>query len=129
MEKEIKFVEGATLRKLSDTTPSFIKSKIDINCKRFTEWLRANARQNDKGDWWATIEIVESQKGVLYLRLDTFVPEKRTVEMPLDMPLENTTQSQYNSSEVVRNTVYSQGVSQKEIESFGKEINVDEIPF
>ena len=68
-----------------EEAPEFIKGTIGINPKMLLEWCKTQREHiNEKG--WMNLDLKKSQKGTLYLQLNTWkpTPRKDTVDADFD---------------------------------------------
>ena len=63
-----KFITGLFTKKPSPKAPSFLKAKVSIKKQDFIGWLE----QQDSE--WVNIDILESQKGEFYGKVDDWKP-------------------------------------------------------
>jgi hypothetical protein len=63
-----KYIDGLFCKKPSPAAPTFIKSKISIKKDKFINWL------NTQDTEWVNIDILESQKGEFYGKVDDWKP-------------------------------------------------------
>jgi len=70
METDKKFIDGLFVKKPSNTAPSFIKGKISFKKDKFVNWL--NLQQGE----WVNVDILESQKGEYYAKVDEWKPNQ-----------------------------------------------------
>lgn len=74
-QKEKIFVDGMRFEKPNEGLPDFIKGKISIKVAELIPFLEKH--QSNAG--WVNIDLKKSQKGTLYLELNTWKP-KNNVE-------------------------------------------------
>lgn len=85
-EKETIFVDGLMFDYPRNEAPAFVKGHLIINPDRFAKWAAEQKEyQSEKG--WLRIDMMKSKKGSLYLKLDTWKPEKQ--ESPKEDPRDN----------------------------------------
>ena len=79
-----KFITGLFTKKPSPKAPSFLKAKVSIKKVDFAKWL------NEQEGEWVNIDILESQKGEYYGKVDDWKPTAEKVEdseiTPEDIP-------------------------------------------
>jgi hypothetical protein len=63
-----KYIDGLFFKKPSPKAPSFIKGKMSIKKDKFINWL------NTQDTEWVNIDILESQKGEFYGKVDEWKP-------------------------------------------------------
>jgi len=73
METDKKFIDGLFVKKPSNTAPSFIKGKISFKKDKFINWL--NTQEGE----WVNVDILESQKGEYYAKVDDWKPNQEAV--------------------------------------------------
>lgn len=69
--EESKLVNGMRVFKSHPNAPEFVKANISIDCKELVEFMRANHK-----DGKIRVDILESKKGGLYAKLNSFEPKK-----------------------------------------------------
>jgi len=67
------FTTGLWFKEWAEPMPKFIKGKISIKVPDFIPFLQQH--QNNGG--YVNITVKESQKGIIYCELDTFVPKPK----------------------------------------------------
>lgn len=67
------FADGMSFEKPREGSPDFVKGRISVNVKTFTEFLEKN--KNEKG--WINIDLLKSKKGSLYLALNQWKKEDK----------------------------------------------------
>lgn len=76
METETQFAEGIYFSKPKEGTPEFIKGRISVKVADFI----AFAQKHEKKNGYIDIDLMKSKKGTLYLKLNTWQPEKKESE-------------------------------------------------
>ena len=73
-EKQEKiFIDGMRFEAPHENAPDFVKGKISIKIDKLIEFLEANRTPSG----WLNVDLKESQKGVLYLELNTYQKGKK----------------------------------------------------
>lgn len=70
------FADGIVFRRPREGAPDFIKGSINIKVDAFLKFMKDN-QQHQSGEGWFTLDLKQSQKGSLYLELNTWKPEKK----------------------------------------------------
>lgn len=70
------FVDGLNIKLPSEKAPAWILLQMGFNAQKFFRWCQDH--MDDKG--WVNITVKKSQKGVIYGELDTWKPNKESVE-------------------------------------------------
>jgi len=73
MAEEIIFADGMGLTERKDNTPEFVINKFYFNADKFSQFLQEN--KSEKG--WVYVDMLMSQKGVPYFKLNNFKPLKK----------------------------------------------------
>lgn len=68
MADDIIFVDGLKFEKPNERAPEFIKGKLSIHAERLTKFIAEHVNENG----YLNIDLCKSQKGELYLRLNTY---------------------------------------------------------
>ena len=68
-------VKGVFVENPREGAPDFVKGRISINAK-FLEWYNAN--KNEAG--YVNLDLLESQKGQLYVKLNDWKPKSEERE-------------------------------------------------
>jgi len=69
-DKKFEWVNGLYVK---EWKIDFVKAKLGIKVKDFIEYLE----ENSNSEWYVNIDILESKKGWLYAKLNTWKPEKQ----------------------------------------------------
>lgn len=62
------YIDGFFTKKPSEKAPQFIKAKVSIKKDKFINWLHTQETE------WVNIDILESQKGEFYGKVDDWKP-------------------------------------------------------
>lgn len=76
MAEEIKFADGMGLVDPKPNTPSFVLNKFYFNADKFSQFLQEN--KSEKG--WVYVDMLMSQKGAPYFKLNNFKPKEEKKE-------------------------------------------------
>lgn len=68
---DIVFADGFFYNEPHENAPDFVLGRVSVKVADALEFLSANA--NDKG--YVNLQILRSQEGKPYMKLDTFVPD------------------------------------------------------
>lgn len=69
MSKEKIFAQGIGFKKPREGAPSFVKGSVWINSAELVAFLKLHT----KADGYVNLDLLQSQKGALYLALNDFV--------------------------------------------------------
>lgn len=119
------FPDGLSVFEPNAKAPEFIKATIYINPPKFYEWARLNKKYlSEKG--YLKFNIKKSQKGTLYIDLDTWKPDN-----PQSAPNQNVqTQKQPDGSDYPMDDNGAVEAIQDGTHAFIEpEDNFDDIPF
>ncbi len=75
-KKEKIFAEGIRFEKPKEGSPEFIKGKVSIKVAEIIPFLQKH--QSNAG--WVNLDLKKSQKGTLYLELNTWKPTPKVEE-------------------------------------------------
>ena len=77
----MKFIGGLFVNAPRPNAPDFVKGSISINAGKFVNWLKENRELiNEKG--YINIDLLESQKGDWYAKVNDWKPEKKQEPQP-----------------------------------------------
>lgn len=71
MEKETIFADGFIFKKARQGAPEFVKGAMSIKVDEAIKFL-----QQHNNDGWVNLDLMKSQKGTLYLKLNNWKPTK-----------------------------------------------------
>ena len=86
------FADGLMFQEPSEKAPSWVKGKISVNVKKFTDFL--NQQQNERG--WVNLDVKQAKGGSIYVELDTYKPgqpkersefQKQTEQQEEELPV------------------------------------------
>lgn len=66
------FADGLRFDNPSPKAPSYVKGRLSVNVKKFTDFL--SKVSNERG--WVNLDIKESRNGTLYVELNTYQAPK-----------------------------------------------------
>lgn len=78
---DIEFPTGIFASKPKESAPNFKKAQIRINARETFKWLTTKAKsldENDKGEIWISLDLLESKGGKYYLSVDNWKPQQET---------------------------------------------------
>jgi hypothetical protein len=107
---DTKFIDGFFCKKPSEKAPQFIKGKVSIKKDKFINWL--NTQETE----WVNIDILESQKGEFYGKVDEWKPNAQPEQ-------KDSTTSDFDEIKAIREQHNSQ------INNNEGEISASDIPF
>ncbi len=76
-QQETIFPEGLFFEKAKEGTPDFVKGKLSVNVETFKKFC--DKYKKDSG--FINLDLLKSKTGKLYLKLNTWEPEKKTGEV------------------------------------------------
>ena len=74
-KEESVLADGIFFNKPRENAPDFVKGSLSVNDK-FVAFMKEH--RNESG--YVNLDLLESKKGVLYLKLNTWTPEKKDEE-------------------------------------------------
>ena len=77
MSNDFDGVRGLFVKKRPEA-PDFVKAELGFRVEEFKQYLDANVKEGG----FVNIDILLSKGNVLYAKLNEFVPEKKTNDMP-----------------------------------------------
>jgi len=80
-KKEKIFADGFRFEKPREGSPDFVKGRLSIKAPEAISFLEKH--QNNGG--WVNLDLKKSQKGMLYLELNTWQPKKENEEPTVDI--------------------------------------------
>lgn len=104
MENTKIFVDGLTWKDPRENAPKFVKGSIFLNASRLRKFLEDNVQHiSEKG--WFTIDMKESQNGVIYFELNTWKPNKNTGTTPVEIDKSTMTSTGMNGEKIDTNSI------------------------
>lgn len=80
------FVEGLYIKKPNEQAPDFVKGKVSINVEKLLNFINFNKEHITNG--YLNIDLLESKKGELYFKLNTWKAEDKAEKVDENTPLD-----------------------------------------
>lgn len=103
----MEFPKGIRWVNPHEKAPDFIKGKLSLKIEEFIPYLQENAQNG-----WVNLQVKKSQKGIMYLELDTWQPT-----------------SSQQAKEMIEDEVSQEKVINYDDENGADEVKVENIPF
>jgi hypothetical protein len=128
-KQETIFVQGMFWRPRPETAPEFVRGKIALNVRDMKQFFIDNA-QHISGKGFINVDLMKSQKGTYYFKLDTWKPKNTDTVAEIKQDIRETLNPNITAEEAKILAEHRAKHNKKvEPEYSDDEINPHDIPF